>query len=201
MGGAGAVLDDELERARAAGAQGRTVVLVEGVSDRRAIEALARRRGQDLHASGVTVVPMAGITNAARFLSLLGPQGFDTRLSGLYDRGEEAAFAHALQRAGLGEALTTPAMNELGFFVCVRDLEDELIRALGAERMDAVIREQGELRRFRSFQRQPAQRGKSIERQLWRWMGNRKIRYASVLVDALDLSAIPSPLERLLDHL
>jgi hypothetical protein len=34
----------------------RAVVLVEGVSDQRAVEALAHRRGRDLHAEGVAVV-------------------------------------------------------------------------------------------------------------------------------------------------
>jgi predicted ATP-dependent endonuclease of OLD family len=36
------------------------VVLVEGASDRRAVETLARRRGRDLQAEGVAVVPMGG---------------------------------------------------------------------------------------------------------------------------------------------
>ena len=38
----------------------RGVVLVEGTSDRRAVETLARRRGRDLQAEGVAVVPMGG---------------------------------------------------------------------------------------------------------------------------------------------
>ena len=46
----------------------RGVVLVEGTSDRHAIETLARRRGRDLEAEGVTVVPMGGYGNLSPFL-------------------------------------------------------------------------------------------------------------------------------------
>ena len=37
----------------------RTVVLVEGISDQLAVEALAERQGRDLTAEGVVIVPMA----------------------------------------------------------------------------------------------------------------------------------------------
>jgi predicted ATP-dependent endonuclease of OLD family len=43
----------------------RAVVLVEGVSDRAALAEPARRRGEDLAASGVAVVAMGGATNVA----------------------------------------------------------------------------------------------------------------------------------------
>jgi predicted ATP-dependent endonuclease of OLD family len=38
----------------------RGVVLVEGMSDRHAVETVARRRGRDLQAEAVAVVPMGG---------------------------------------------------------------------------------------------------------------------------------------------
>lgn len=41
----------------------RTVVLVEGVSDKSAIEALAERRGRNLAAEGISIVAMGGATN------------------------------------------------------------------------------------------------------------------------------------------
>src|SRR6185312_12194911 len=46
----------------------RAVILVEGVSDRRALEALAARRGRVLTDDGVTVVAMDGAGNIGRFL-------------------------------------------------------------------------------------------------------------------------------------
>jgi hypothetical protein len=95
-------------------------------------------------------------------------------------------------------------MERLGFFVCDRDLEDELIRSLGPPAVEAVLDAQGELRSFRTFQKQPAQQGKTIEQQLRRFMGTRsgrKIEYARLLVDALDLERVPPPLDRLLAHI
>jgi len=44
----------------------RGIVLVEGTSDRRAVETLARRRGRDLPAEGVAIVPMGGYGNQSR---------------------------------------------------------------------------------------------------------------------------------------
>jgi hypothetical protein len=194
LGGSGAILDRELERAREVGDSRRSVVLVEGESDRRAIETLARRYGRDLADEGVEVIPVAGATNFPRFLHLLGPRGYDVPLSGMCDRGEEPGVSAALEQAGLGSGLDRARMEELGFFVCEDDLEQELIRALGTERVLEVMAGQGHTRRFRSFRNQPAQRGKTIELQIWIWMGNHKIRYAPLLVDALELEKMPSPL-------
>ena len=81
-------------------------------------------------------------------------------------------------------------------------LEDELIRSLGAVAVERVIADQGELESFRTFQRQPAWRARTHEEQLRRFFGTfsgRKIRSAPLLVDALDLSRVPMPLDRLLD--
>ena len=60
---------------------------------------------------------------------------------------------------------------------------------------------QGHTRRFRSFQNQPAQREKTIERQIWRWLGNHKISYAPLMVEALDLDRVPEPMQGLLDYI
>ena len=72
--------------------QQRGVVLVEGTSDRLALEALAHRRGRDLDAEGIAVVPMDGFGNLPRFLERYR----DRRLAGLYDAGEERHFLRAL---------------------------------------------------------------------------------------------------------
>jgi hypothetical protein len=181
----------------------RTVVLVEGISDQVALEALAARRGRNLHAEGISVVAMGGAQGIGRFLDLFGPQGLDVRLAGLCDAGEEGDFRRALERAGLGSHLTRTDMESLGFYVCVADLEDELIRSLGAAAVEQVVDAQGELESFRTFQKQPAWRGRTNEEQLRRFMGThsgRKIQSAALLVDALDLSQVPRPLDRVLAH-
>jgi hypothetical protein len=186
-----------------AGVDARTVVLVEGVSDRVAVQAMAARRGRDLAGEGVGVVPMGGARSIGRYLRLFGPGGLDLTLAGLCDAGEEGDVRRGLERAGLGANLDRADMASLGFYVCVLDLEDELIRCLGAAAVEQVVASQGELGPFRTFQRQPAQRERGLHQQLHRFMGTgsgRKTRYAQLLVDALDLTNVPEPLDRLLAH-
>jgi hypothetical protein len=176
----------------------RTVVLVEGTSDQRAVEALARRRGRDLAAEGVAIVRMGGAQGIGACLAQYGPHGLDLHLAGLCDAGEEPYVRRALERAGLGADLTREGVEELGFFVCDADLEDELTRSLGPDAVERVIAAEGESSAFRTFQKQPEKRGLTREEQLHAFMWNRKIRYAPLLVEALDLARVPRPLDRLL---
>ena len=163
-------------------------MLVEGTSDRNAVETLARRRGRELDAEGVAIVPMGGFGNLPHFLA----RHRDVRLAGLYDAGEEQHFLRAL---GCRERRE---LEEKGFYACTRDLEDELTRAVGPEGVQRVLDEQGELRAFRTFQKQPAHRERPLEEQLYGFMWNRKQRYAVLLVEALDLARVPRPLDRVL---
>jgi hypothetical protein len=165
------------------------VVLVEGMSDQAAVQTLAERSGRDLRAEGVFVVPMGGATNVGHFVDLFGPGGFGVRLAGLCDQGEERDFRRGLDG------------TEAPYFVCVADLEDELIRALGTGRVEDLIEAEGESGPFLTFTRQPAHRDTARDRQLRRFMGTRsgrKIRYGHLLAAALDLTRIPAPLAGLL---
>jgi hypothetical protein len=179
----------------------RTIVLVEGISDRVAVEALAARRGRDLAAEGVSVVPIGGAQAIGRVLRELAAEGLSVKLAGLCDAGEEGAFRRGLELAGLGAGLTRAGMERLGFYVCDADLEDELIRALGPASVEQVIDAQGDLGSFRTLQKQDVWRDRRRDEQLRRFMGSggrRKIRYARLLVEALDLGRVPRPLDRLL---
>src|SRR6478609_8274975 len=122
----------------------RGVVLVEGTSDRRAVETLARRRGRDLEGEAVAVVAMGGYGNLPRLLD----EFCDVRRAGLYDVGEERHFVRAL---GCGDR---DDLERVGFYACTRDLEDELTRAVGPDGVQRVLAEQGELRAFRTYQKQ-----------------------------------------------
>jgi hypothetical protein len=187
-----------------AGVDVRAVVLVEGVSDQRALEALAVRRGRDLGAERVSIVPMGGAKSIGRFLKRFGPTGLDVRLAGLCDAAEERDFRRGLERAGFGNNLARVAMEALGFYVCDADLEDELVRSLGAATVEKIVEAQGELGSFRTLQKQRAQQGRTAEQQLRRFMGTlsgRKLRYAPLLVEALDLERVPRPLDGVLAHL
>jgi hypothetical protein len=179
----------------------RTVVLVEGLSDKLALEALARRRGRDLDAESVEIVSMGGSKNIATYLERFALEG--VRLAGLCDAGEVRDFARGLERAGLGSDLTRADMERRGFFVCVADLEDELIRALGADAVVRVIDHLREAGQWQTFQKQPQWRGRAPEEQLRRFFGThsgRKAAAAPLLIDALELDRVPEPLDRLLSY-
>ena len=150
-----------------------------------AIETLAARRRRDLAAEGVAVVPIGGAHAVGRFVSRFGTH---VTVTGLCDVGQASAFERALQN---------------GFYVCDADLEDELIRALGVDSVLRIVQEQGDLRPFRTLQKQAAWRGRPEHEQLRRFMGSggrRKIRYARFLVEALGPAQVPAPLEGLLAH-
>jgi hypothetical protein len=157
------------------------VVLVEGVTDRIALEAVAQRLGLAL--DGTEIVPIGG----AQAVRRAAAQFEGERLAGLCDVGEERWF-----RRVLGDAT----------YVCVEDLEDELIRALGADRVQQVVAAQGELDTFRNFQNQLFWRGRPVEAQLRRWLqnGGRQHRYPPSLVAAMERDEIPRPLVDVLGH-
>jgi Overcoming lysogenization defect protein-like, TOPRIM domain len=181
----------------------RKIVLVEGASDKAALEVLAERRGQAPGPGGTWVLAMGGATSIGHFLELLGPHGINASLAGLCDAAQEDHFWRALARGGFGPVRSRAEMEALGFYVCTADLEDELIRALGAGAVEQIIAEQGELGSFRIFQRQPAQRRQSAGQQLHRFLGTRsgrKSQYARLMAAALDPSRVPRPLDRVLAH-
>lgn len=185
----------DLARELAARLPVRTVVLLEGPSDVAALDALTASRGRNLAAEGVCVVSMNGAMNVGRYAGLLGPTGLGLRLAGLCDERERRYYARGWARAGA---------NGHGFFVCAADLEDELIRALGAARVREIVQAEGDLRALRIFLRQPAQQDRTTEQQLRRFLGTkkgRKIHYGRVLVEALAPDAVPAPLDALLTSL
>ncbi|HET7690127.1 MAG TPA: TOPRIM nucleotidyl transferase/hydrolase domain-containing protein [Nocardioidaceae bacterium] len=173
----------------------RAVVLVEGESDRAALLTLAARRGRDLAAEGIEVVAMGGITNTRSFALRYGPHGLDVPLAGLYDAADEDKLRRGLATAGV---------EPTHFFRCTADLEDELIRALGLEAVEAVIEAAGETRSLRLLSGMPAQRGWSREQLLRRFIGvrsGRKAKYAVLLTEALPPGREPEPLSALLGSL
>ena len=178
-------------------------ILVEGWSDQAAIDALARRRAFDLRGEGILTLPIGGVTNLGAFVHALGRDGLGLRLAGLCDAAEEGYARRVLEKAGMGSLRTRAELEAAGFFVCEADLEDELVRALGTPTVEAVLQAQGELGSFRRFQEQPAQRGRALDAQLRRFMGTRagrKVRYGSLLIEALDLKLVPRALDGVLQH-
>lgn len=153
----------------------RRLILVEGTSDRVALETLAAR----LDLERPDVVVLGGAHAIASYVPLAPPHA---RLVGLCDRNEEPLFRRVLEHVE----------------VCDPDLEGELIRALGPERAHALVDPS-----FGILQRQIEYRDQPLEVQLRRYLSGRsgnKIRYARIFVEALDLRAVPGPLKRVLRH-
>jgi hypothetical protein len=93
-------------------------------------------------------------------------------------------------------------MRASGFFVADRDLEDELIRAAGADAVMNVVDAEGDAGAFQVFSRQAEYSSMVIEDQLRAFIGKRrrKARYSPLLVDACAPGREPQPLIDLLAH-
>lgn len=173
------------------------MVLVEGISDLIALEAVAERQGRDLEAEGTVVAPVGGASAFRQHVNQLQEWGIEVR--GLVDEAEERIVRAAI--TGTTSRATGPDLESLGIYVCVEDLEDELIRAVGPSRVEAILQREDDLGSFRSLQKQPAWRDSDITAQLRRFMGagaRRKLRYARLLTLELDPHQIPRPLHRAL---
>lgn len=179
----------------------RTAILVEGESDRFALEALARKKDRSLDAEGVSIVVLQGAGSIRTFLALLGPRGLSVNVVGLCDANESRQWGRALQEAGVIKSVDQAAMNAAGFFVADRDLEDVLISALGEKAVKNRIAEYGDAETLATFIRQPAQSGKSGADTLHDFVhsAGRQIEYAPILVDLLDEANVPDCLAGVLD--
>lgn len=178
----------------------RGVILVEGQSDRIAIETLAKRAGINLTEEGIEVVEMGGATSIGSFLERYGQT---VRLAGLYDAGEAQVIARNLKRAGIGMPTTSEEMAVFGFFRCVNDLEDELIRAVGLDTIEEIVQEAGDARPFRTFRNQPEWRDRPVDQQFRRFLGSggrRKVRYARYLIEAANEDCLPDPLLSVVEY-
>jgi len=189
----------QLAERRAAGAK--ALVLVEGISDQIAIETAALRLGRDLATEGVVVMPAGGAGSIAALAARFGPMGAGLPLAGLCDAAEVPWLCRTVVKAKIGIALDRPGLEALNFFVCDRDLEDELIRAVGPPQVEALFQAQGDIDAFRTLQRQAQWRDAALTDQMRRFLGagaGRKPRYAALLTRAVALDRMPAPLVTLL---
>lgn len=163
------------------------IVLVEGGSDEAALDALATSEGAGLRCE---VVAMGGITKVSAYVARLRRERPEALLLGVCDERERRFMER--ERPELAEV-----------FVCDRDLEDELIWAVGPEAVLTLLDDLGELGRFRTFQEQPEWRGQPLPDQLRRFAGTRSGRkavFAGRLATELTEGSLPDPLARLLER-
>ncbi len=185
------------------GCRARGAILVEGWSDEAALGAVAANEAAMLADRGIVVLPLGGVTNIGKFAGALDTLPTPPRLCGLYDASEEAVALRHLRHAGWSALTTRAAAAAAGFFACERDLEDELIRAAGAEAVECLLAQEDDLASFRRFQRQPEHRGRAVQAQLHRFMGTRagrKERLAFLVASSLPASRVPAPLRALLRY-
>ena len=187
--------DDPMARAHRAG----RVILVEGVSDAVALETLAAIEGIDL--SGTAILPVHGAHAIGPGLARFGPRGTNTLAGGLCDAAEAGFLRTGLRRAGFDTVPPEGALARHGFHVCDRDLEDELLRALGIEAARAVVEAAGDGPALAAFRDRARWRGRGGADQLRGFLAagaGRKIRYARLLVEAIPRGHHPAPLRAVL---
>src|SRR4051812_29747001 len=175
-----------------------TVVLLEGRSDVAAVRTVAAARGLVESADGFRLVDMGGGTNVRRYLAAARSRPVSVRVVGMCDAGEASVVARALQVDGRAE------LDRHGFSVCDTDLEDELIRACGPDRVLDVLDRSGLGAGFATFRNQPAWRGRPVREQLHRFAGTtsgRKALLAGALAAELEPDQLPEPLGRLLERI
>lgn len=177
----------------------RLLVFVEGESDANAVRALADLLGCDLRLHHIQICSAGGVTNFSSLLREFARAHPNGQFCGMYDLAEQRHVRRALTNAAIPVA-AHDSLESFGFFACTADLEEELIRALGAEAVERVLGAQGELVSFRRFQAMPQHRLTPVDQQLHRFLGTRatrKIRSARRLVEQLDIDRLPRPLVQL----
>jgi hypothetical protein len=172
------------------------LVLLEGPSDVAALEAVLERHEPMVPRTAYRLVDMGGVTNTATHLRAVALAQPPLPVLGLCDAGEAWVVVRALQQQGRAVA-GEGDLAAHGFFVCRRDLEEELIRALGVAECLRLLEGMGLGHRFRSFSSQRAWAERAVEERLHRFAGvasGRKIRLAREMAAALPPGRVPPPI-------
>jgi hypothetical protein len=172
------------------------LVLLEGSSDVAALETVLERHEPLVPRTAYRLVDMGGVTNTATHLRALALAPTPLPVLGLCDAGESWVVVRALQQQGR-EVAGEADLAAHGFFVCRRDLEEELIRALGVAACLRLLEGMGLGHRFRSFSNQRAWAERPVEERLHRFAGvasGRKIRLAREMAAALPADRVPPPI-------
>ena len=162
----------------------RAVVLVEGESDRLAVETLAC-------GAAATWPPRASRGRGRR---CAGDRARRARL----DRRPRGRALRRRRGAGSAARARTGG-RQCRVVLRLRPRPRGRARPRGRCGADARARRgAGPAGAFRTYRKQPAQRAKPLEVQLHGWLHNWKIRYAAPLVEVLDLARVPPPLDAVL---
>jgi len=110
------------------------VILVEGVSDRILLEAVASQLHIDLDRLGIHVFELDGSGGFVTAHELLGQPGFGLRLLGVVDEAEAADWSNAI-------GIPIADLEVAGYRICRPDLEGEYLASLGAQQVLSILTE------------------------------------------------------------
>jgi energy-coupling factor transporter ATP-binding protein EcfA2 len=173
----------------------RTVVVVEGPSDRLAFVEVCATLGVDLDASGIVVLALDGAKWITIATHVYGPPGLAVPMLGLVDADHESAWMRALTDVGL-TAASRPDLEGHGFFVCDPDLEPVLVDELGETTVENIINADGAGGQLQRFAQQPSYSGLARRDQLVGFIKKDKTRWAPLLAAQLSATA-QTPLHEL----
>lgn len=112
------------------------VIIVEGISDRLILERLADLTGRNLDRLGVSIIEAGGYGDMGPLNKLFGENGFDVPISILVDEDAEDKVAKKL-------GVTRSELSNRSVWISRKDLEDEYVRALGAETVWTALQTSG----------------------------------------------------------
>lgn len=110
------------------------IIAVEGQSDRMLLEEVANKTGRHLERDGIEILEAGGCHEMPHVLDIFGENGFGLRVSILVDEDAEEDMANAL--GAKKEDLASKFV-----YVSRRDLEEEYVAAIGADRLWKALEE------------------------------------------------------------
>ncbi|MFP5327844.1 MAG: ATP-dependent endonuclease [Acidimicrobiia bacterium] len=158
----------------------RSVLAVEGPSDRILVERVAELTDLDLDRLGVAVFDLDGAKLFPFAYDVFGPGGFDLKLTGLVDEDARGTWASAV---GVGPA----DLEAAGYVVCDPDLEGVYIDTLGVGTVIAMLLASPKMTETSMLQScKVATLGDITRDLLWEYCKGRKVPAALAVAAALD---------------
>lgn len=158
----------------------RSVLAVEGPSDRIIVERVAQLSGLDLDRRGVVVFDLDGAKLFPFAYELFGPAGFDLRLTGLVDEDARDVWAGAV-------GVDPVDLEASGYTVCDPDLEGVYIDTLGVDGVISMLLASPQITEASMCQSCQVAALDDISRDiLWEFCKRRKVPAALTIAAGLD---------------
>lgn len=158
----------------------RSVLAVEGPSDRIMVDRVAELTGLDLDRLGVAVFDLDGAKLFPFAYEVFGPGGFDLKLTGLVDEDARGTWAAAV-------GIDPTHLEAAGYVVCDPDLEGVYIDTLGLDTVIAMLLASPQMTESSMLQScQVSALGDVTRDLLWEYCKGRKVPAALAIASALD---------------